>query len=145
MCKEDKSNLDMLDWEAKSKGEGTYDVTAVWAQPTIQSALEACTTASEVMATIQAFNYKLRPQVEPKPFEWMWQDKLCQELTHPDGHPPLRTIRWYFDVTGGKGKTLFVRGIAVIILREARPKMDRRSIFEAVHTYHQHVCLYFVF
>jgi len=109
MCKEDHENDDMLTWTTKGD-KLRFDVNEVWNCGTIQEALQGCDTPGEVMAAIQVYSFKLNEPPIIKRWEFMWQEKLAEELM-ADGLPPKRQIRWFVDLEGGKGKTDFVKGM----------------------------------
>lgn len=130
MCKEDKSNLDLLALAEKLE-DGIADW--IWKSPTIHDALRKCESVQEASGVKVlwdnkpknkfTFNYNL---------EHSWQLKLEEEIKSKPSH---RSIIWYYDKIGNTGKTMMANYLQehhdAIVLRQISSTKDCATIMES--------------
>jgi len=99
LCKEDKENEYLLD---RLTQQTLFD--KVSACKTVQDAMRLAKTPGDATGLATMFGFRQLEKPEPQPLNYDWQNELLEEILKAP-HP--RKIIWYYDATGGTGKTTF--------------------------------------
>nr|WAE43271.1 MAG: replication associated protein [Cressdnaviricota sp.] len=98
--------LSKEDPECEGLGEGTGKslVETIWEAPTLGDALKTCTSHSQIIPTIAAWNVKPTPmdRLEPQEHWYDYQVKVFKLLTSPKQE---RKVHWFYETVGNLGKT----------------------------------------
>lgn len=94
------------DPECEGLGEGTDKslVEKIWDQPSLGDALKTCTSHSQIIPTIAAWNAKpvAAEIIEPQPTWYEYQKKIFDLLCKPKQE---RKVHWFYEEVGNLGKT----------------------------------------
>jgi hypothetical protein len=131
MCKEDKSNLDLIDMATKlDDGCAKW----IWKSDNLHDALGKCSSVQEALGVKLLWDN--RPKKDFKTdyvLKHSWQLELEKELTEK---PHYRKIIWYYDKIGNTGKTMMGNYLEdhknAIVLRQLSSAKDSATIMQNI-------------